>query len=372
MLNEFEQQGREADGQPKGFHFLPVGALCSEPRPTRWIVKNYLDANSLANIFGPSGSMKSFLADDLGLSIAASLSEWHGNPIGIAGPVFYIAGEGFSGTPQRLKAWGIHHGIDLKSIPFFVSDRPARFLEKEGTEELIRAINELVEANGTPVLVIIDTLNRNFGPGDENSTADMTCFVAAIDDSLRIRYGCAVLIIHHTGLTATERARGASALRASLDWEYRLEKNADGTRTLTCTKAKDHAEPEPISFIPEEIRIEDWIDPDDGEVMTSCVLRRVEGIAADTKPLRGARKVALDTLTEAGGGDPVHIDAWREAAYSSGISPTSSSDAKKKAFQRAVSDLREAGRVDTLNDYWWPTRDKGQHRDNGGTCPGTF
>jgi len=367
---DFEEQVREADGQGnRRFHFLPANDLCAMPKPTLWLLKPYIDAGSFAMIFGEAGSMKSFLAIDLGLCTASG-HDWHGHDVRQGGAVFYIAGEGFSGINRRIKAWATHHETDLQDVPFFVSDRPAQFLDAESAGEVIQSVDELCKTHGNPSLVIVDTLNRNFGPGDENSTADMTRFISTIDDVLRSRYRCAVLIVHHSGLSATERARGASALRAALDWEYRLQKNADGTRILTCTKAKDHGEPPPICFIPETITLDGWIDPDDGEAMTSCVLRRIEGATADTRPLSGARKVAFDALV-AIGDEHVHIDTWRDAAYSAGVSPSSSYEAKKKAFQRAVTDLRAAGYVETQNDYWWSKRDTGQGRDKSGTCTGT-
>jgi len=362
MLKDFEQQVTEADGQQnqcnRRFHFFPASSLCAEPKPTSWLVKPYFDAGSLAMIFGEPGSMKSFLSIDLGLCIAANLN-WQGHDVRQSGPVFYIAGEGLNGLNHRTKAWEIHHCVDLKDVPFFVSDRPAQFLDEQSAGEVIQAVDDLCEANGNPFLVIIDTLNRNFGPGDENSTADMTRFISIIDESIRSHYRCAVLIIHHSGLSATERARGASALRAALDWEYRLQKNADGTRILTCTKTKDHAEPPVIYFKPEIITLEGWVDPEDGEVMTSCVLCRVEGATMNTRPLSGAKKVAFDALF-AIGDEYVHIDTWRDTAYSAGISPTSSQGAKQKAFKRAVLDLRTAGLVDTKDDYWWVKKSPGQ------------
>lgn len=364
MLAQIERQLMEADGQPKGFHFLAAHEICRSPKPTLWLVKDILDAGSMCSWFGDSGSMKSFLSLDLGLSVAASLNAWHGQYIRLSGPVFNIVGEGFNGVNRRVKAWSLYHGLELETIPFFISDRPARFLDKEGTRELVQAVDEMATAHGNPVLIIIDTLNRNFGPGDENSTADMTRFIQSIDDSLRNRYHCAVLIIHHSGLAANDRARGASALRASLDWEYKLQKNSDGSRTLTCTKAKDHAEPAPMYFMPREIRIEDWIDPDDGEVMTSCVMNRIDEVPAIIKPLAGAQKVALDALISSG--KCAHIDVWRKAAYSSGISPASSPEAKKKAFQRAVTNLHTGGYVETKDDYWWISGT----RDINGTLSG--
>ena len=334
----------------KGFHFLSAHDLCVTPKPTAWLLKSYIDAGSLSMMFGEAGSMKTFLAIDAGLCIASD-HEWHGHDVRQKGAVFYIAGEGHAGLNPRLKGWGIYHGVDLRDVPFFVSDRPAQFLDAVSAAEVVQSVDELCKMHGSPSLVIVDTLNRNFGPGDENSTSDMTRFISVIDVALRSRFRCAVLIVHHSGLSATERARGASALRAALDWEYRLQKNADGTRILTCTKAKDHAEPPAICFMPETITLDGWIDPDDGEVMTSCVLRETERTTADTKRLSGARKVAFDALVNIGQ-ESTHIDMWRDAAYTAGVSPTSSQDAKRKAFKRAVSELRDAGLVVANGDYW--------------------
>lgn len=356
---DFEEQVKEADGQGnKRFQFLSANDLCAIPNPIPWLLKPYMDAGSFAMIFGEAGSMKSFLSIDLGLCVATG-KNWHGHEVRQRGPVFYIAGEGFSGLNRRIKAWATYRETDLQDIPFFVSDRPAQLLDSESAMEMIQSVDELCKAHGNPSLVIIDTLNRNFGPGDENSTADMTRFISTIDEALRSHYRCAVLIIHHSGLSATERARGASALRAALDWEYRLQNNADGRRILTCTKAKDHMEPPTLYFMPEIITLDGWVDPDDGEVMTSCILHRIEGAAADTRPLSGARKVAFNALVSLGE-KYVHIDTWRDAAYSAGVSPSPSQDAKRKAFGRAVSELRDAGLVVANGDYWRVKKDPGQ------------
>lgn len=362
---------QETSGDEKqkvsGFHFRSVSDLCAAPTTTKWLIKNYLDAEALAELFGDSGSMKSFVAVDTGLSIAI-LRDWHGHEVRSNGAVFYIAGEGFSGINRRIKAWSIYHDVALQDIPFFVSDRAAQFLDDP--TQVLMAVDDLRSANGEPILIIIDTLSRNFGSGDENSTQDMARFINVIDD-LRNRYHCAVLIVHHSGLTATDRARGASALRAALDWEYRLQKKADGTLILTCTKCKDHEEPDPICFEPEIITLEGWVDPDDCEVMTSCVMVRTDSDSKpdDSKPLTGPRKIAYDAFVSIGK-EKVHIDTWRDAAYSAGISTAPSIEAKKKAFQRALTDLREKGYIETKDNLWW-LGDKGQQRDIVGTCPKT-
>ncbi len=353
-IEQIEQEERLAimdDGAPTrtGFHFKPAAILCEKPSEADWLIDRYMPKNKLMSTFGDAGSGKSCKAIDEGLSVASGI-RWHGRRVS-QGSVFYIAGEGFGGLGRRLKVWSIEHNIDLAGVPFFVSDRPAAIIGQ--VQEVITAIDEMVNIHGTPSLVIVDTLNRNFGAGDENSTSDMTAFVAALD-SIRARYGCAISIVHHSGLSATDRARGASALRGALDLEYRLSKNPDGTRTLTCTKAKDHEEPEPLSF---ELCPVDtgWIDENENPI-TSCVLRQIEGVTPDcTRSLRGTRKLAYDCLLKLGG-DAVDVDEWRMACYDAGISPASSSDAKRKAFKRAVSELRDMHLVSAKNDVWFANR----------------
>lgn len=210
QINNFQQGNNNIENivalpsagvsERRGFHFKSISELFASPKPIEWVIKDILDANSLADLFGDPGSMKTFVATDIGLCVATK-KDWHGHQVRKPGPVFYIAGEGFAGLSRRLKAWEIAHKVCLKDAPFFVSDRAAQFLDAESAAEVVAAVDELQKLHGPPVLIVVDTLNRNFGPGNESDTADMTKFIAAIDEHLRCRYQCAVLIVHHTGLT---------------------------------------------------------------------------------------------------------------------------------------------------------------------------
>jgi hypothetical protein len=51
----------------------------------------------------------------------------------------------------------------------------------------------------------------------------------------------------------------------------------------------------------------------------------------------------------------VHLDVWRREFYAR--SHLETQEAKKKAFQRAVKDLREARAVDVLNDNAWKNKE---------------
>jgi len=178
LMREFHKYQPNGNNKVGGFCFLSIKELYSKAGPTDWLVKSYLDKDSLAMLFGKSGTLKSFAAIDIGLCIATG-TDWHGNPVG-QGTVFYICGEGQKGISRRVRAWELHHGISLDEVPFFVSDQPAQFLNEKSAMAVVDAVNALCDEHGDPVLIIIDTLNRNFGPGDESSTADMTAFFTSL------------------------------------------------------------------------------------------------------------------------------------------------------------------------------------------------
>jgi len=356
--------GAEAPGkgEVRGLRLLGISELLSNPRPTDWLIRDYLDKGALACLFGASGTMKSFVALDLGLCVAAG-RPWHGCSVK-PGPVIYVAGEGFGGLSKRIKAWTRQHDVS-DSIPFYVSDRAVAVLDPESLAEAHTAIDGLVEQVGNPVLIVVDTVARNFGPGDENSTRDMSAFVAGLD-KIKTRYGCAVLAVHHSGLTAQERGRGSYALHAGLDWEFRLGVQGD-IRVLSCTKPKDFEFPPDVAFAPEIVPT-GWADPETGADITSVVLNRTDLPGRKERGLSGAKRIALEALRaccEENG--QAHIKKWRIEAYERGITPSEEPDAKKKAFRRAVDQLRDMGLVETASDFWWPT--EGDKGDNRGTCP---
>ncbi len=251
-------------------------------------------------------------------------------------------------------------------------------LDPSNVKEVIEAIEELKRKHGLPVFVIIDTLNRNFGPGDENKTEDMTKFVNCIDTAIRLKYGCAVLVVHHSPLSDSGRARGNSSLRGALDWEYCLAKQGD-VRKLSTTKVKDYEPPPTVIFKPRSILLDGWIDEEDGEVITSCVLEKIDddvlGCKSNIEKLKGSQKVAFDCLLklfESGNcnkSEGVHVDIWREAAYKASISTAGGKDANKKAFQRAVISLRDKECIEAHKDYWKPCGTWDRDGTNEGHVP---
>jgi RecA-family ATPase len=79
-------------------------------QPTKWIVKKLIEAGSLNEIFGESGTGKSFLAISLASCVATG-GDFFGYKTKRPGAVLYIAGEGKNGLERRFRAWQEHTGI---------------------------------------------------------------------------------------------------------------------------------------------------------------------------------------------------------------------------------------------------------------------
>lgn len=107
-------------------------------------------------------------------------------------------------------------------IPFYTSSNAVDLSSPDSVQQVTDIIQAMSLQHGPPALVIVDTLNRNFGGGDENSTADMTNFISGLD-RLKHELDTAIMVVHHTGLGDSQRGRGSSALKAAVDSEFRLE-----------------------------------------------------------------------------------------------------------------------------------------------------
>ncbi len=232
------------------FSFRHVSELVKGVKPTEWLIEGVLEANALGVLNGDPGSYKSFLGVDWGASIATG-TQWNGHTVS-QGPVFILIGEGHAGYGKRIVAWSKNTGIYVSDAPIYISTAPVQMLDSKSAQIAGDAINELREHHGTPALVLFDTLARNFGPGDENSTADMTKFIATLDSI--IGNDTTRLLIHHTGHDNKKRGRGSSALKGAADAEYLITRN-DETATLRCLKMKDAEEFSPVSFMPKVVTI---------------------------------------------------------------------------------------------------------------------
>jgi len=252
-----------------GFQFFDVSELIADIKPIDWLVKRFFETDSLALIYGAPGGGKSFFAVDIACSIATG-TPWMSNDVK-QGQVFYIAGEGHNGLARRFKAWETARGVTIEAGRIFKSGGAMQALDEESVKEVSDMIADQVQVSGEmPGGIVIDTLARNFGSGDENSTEDMSKFIQHVDKWLRQRFKCCVIIVHHSGHNM-ERARGSSALKAAVDAEYEISKDDSGNVKIRTTKMKDAELPGDLILRLKGVELPGLFD-EDGEPVTSAVL----------------------------------------------------------------------------------------------------
>lgn len=209
-----------------------------------FLVYGVLPRAGLAQFFGDPGCGKTPYALSLAVHVAGGLRTWFGHDIDRAGPVAYIIGEDAGGIRRRLGAEIARVGLDPAALPIHVSTEPGQLTQPGDADAWIADIRARV--GDAPALIVVDTLARNFGPGNENATDDMGAFIAALT-RLTTAFGCLVLLVHHTGHVAKDRGRGNSALQGALDASYEIRRAQRSQRvTAVARKSKNWSDPEPL------------------------------------------------------------------------------------------------------------------------------
>jgi len=275
--------------------FTWVQDFCALPPKQSWLIRGYLEPDTLCVLYGDSQAYKSFLAIDWAGHFATG-KEWRGCKTKF-GIVIYIAGEGGNGLSKRFKAWFQYHNEPMRNIA--ISTVPRALCDPANVDNLIVRIKTLMAATpGTILMIVLDTLGTHFGGGNQNETADMLKFINAIRQ-LRIATGATILVVHHVGHADKKRTKGAIDLPQGVDWIYRLERSPESeTTTLINDKPRDAETPPPLSWNLEVVPLP-WAD-EDGEPLNSCVLVPNDSIPTaqpvKEKSLTGLPKKALDVL----------------------------------------------------------------------------
>ena len=329
-----------------------------------FLVDQMLERGSLAMIFGKPASGKSFLAVDLAASIATGRA-FQGLKTQ-KGDVVYIAGEGYRGLKRRFNAWFKYHDVGPEEIRVMISRSAVNFRDEEAAKALENELIRARESGLAPVLFIVDTLARNYGGGDENSNSDMGKFISVIDQ-FNVKFGCATLIIHHSGHGENQRARGASALRGALDAEFSCLKDRSAI-LVQCTKMKDTEEPKDLAMNLKSVELG---VAKDGKRISSAVLIRNDEVQIRSKitvSIANKLKTFHEAVRVNGNvtklGDvilekSVSLEGWREIFYKR--STADKQDTRRKNFERTRNDLVKDGFLEVNDDiYSLKIHDAGQ------------
>jgi hypothetical protein len=257
-----------------------------------FIIRGYIEADTLVVGFGDPGSYKTMVFIDMGACVAIG-KPFHGQEVK-QGSVAYIGGEGMNNLRRRFRAYEIENGVSLKGAPLFISNGAIGLCDDGSIDLLIQRLGKIAEKCGDPVLVI----------------------------------------------------------KGAVDAEFKCSVDAEKTITLEAKKMKDAAYPEPMSFKPHVVGL--GVLDGYGDEVTSVALQRIDYEPpkknSTTAGIGRKQQRALKVLSEIhethrknvenGGGDPgrarVEIDDWKRGCENVGIDGKSFYDVRTRLTKRGL------------------------------------
>jgi hypothetical protein len=352
-----QTEGKVVEIGPR-FRLVPFDRIVLGSEPV-YLVKKLIPRTGLTVVWGPPKCGKSFWTFDLVMHVALGW-EYRGRRV-TQGSVVYLALEGGKGFEGRIEAFRQRFlPDDHDSVPFYlVTDALA--LVKDHPD-LIGCIR--VQATGSPIVVVIDTLNRSLA-GSESDDKDMAAYIRAAD-AIRNAFGCAVIVIHHCGIDAT-RPRGHTSLAGAVDAQIAVKRDAMENIVVTVERMKDGPEGDSLASGLEPIEVG---TDTDGDPISSCVVLPVEETSSTARAAAAGRKLsdrqrlALDALAEcdtepapASFGLPAdmhvaNLNRWREELFSRGVLDTEAKSPRED-FRRVKNSLQARRLIGVWEDRVW-------------------
>jgi hypothetical protein len=391
-LLESPETPQDSEEPPKS-KFLVESWDSIKDEPVEWLIQDILPKKAFCALFAPPASWKSFLALDMAEAIATG-RDWMGCRIPQKGAVLIIAGEGHGGLGARVKACKIQNNSPDGANLYVIRSQINLRSSPEEFEALINSINDLIAQIDEPLqLVILDTLMRMSGNGfNENSSEDMGSVITQIGRIQSI-FGCAIMVIHHSGKDVTRGLRGHSSLLGAVDTELEINRldsvinSADssvkGSGTITTTKQKDGSDSIVIGF--EVVLIEVGTSDLGFETITSLAIRQNQDVAKsnpkgskNNNGSGGNQRIEMDSLykvikakgsyrvVDGSSRFGVSLDDWKDEFWNIKGCTEDDKAAFKKAWLRARERLVAINKVTIGSNWVWlkpttdyPTGDKG-------------
>jgi hypothetical protein len=247
------------------------------------------------------------------------------------GNVLVMAGEGLSGLSRRLRAIEKEHDLSIVQDKLHISSRAIGLDTENGYKQVEQAISEL---DAPPKLIFIDTLSRHLMDSEENSNDDMARFINKLED-IRLKYGCTIVLVHHTGKGGNQTARGASALKANIDFSFFVD-GENKSCSFSCDKMKDADDAIPTKYF--EIKAVDLgiVTSKDKPITGACIVD-------STKPISiKVNKQNKDELAYSCFNSDKKL--WQQA-YLDACTDAISAESKAKQYREGRKALIVAGKV---------------------------
>lgn len=323
-----------------------------------WLVNKLIPANSFAILYGKPGTYKSFIAMYLSAHVATGGTVFSGR-VTTKGDVVYIAAEGRGGLHQRWAALREHYDLPADTPLYFVE---ASLDLRESDQDYVDLVDAIKSRSANPRMIVVDTLARTFGGGDENDASEMSQFINT-QGALQQEFGCAVLAIHHSGKDEARGMRGSSALLGAADVVLFLSRDVEASGgTVLVQKMKDGED-----GVVEKFAVMPWSDPNDPET-TSLVVEAIDHQTIDVTPADEKESEALDVLRreiKRSGtvvSDPVlaswdvrsiPLGEWKEAYIAWCLAKGFSPETAKRYFRDVKKSLWEKKKVSIVNKIVW-------------------
>lgn len=355
----------------------------------KWLIKDLVPESGKGLLSGQWGSGKTFGALDMSASTMTG-QPFAGRRVLRRGGILFIAPEGASEIPIRLR--GLVAGkvaesamadaasgvatVDPDDLPFAWIEECPRLVDAGAVEDLItvadQAAVEMRQRYDLPLaLVIVDTVAAGAGFDDENSAAETQRVMTALE-RLSQHTGAFVFGVDHFGKSTETGTRGSSAKEAAADVVLAMLANRDEAGNTSNTRMAvrklrggriGQETPYPLDQV--EIGNDRWGDP-----ITTCVVNwqtdRTSAAAASSaksrwpvslKVFQSAMQNALAAqslrIRPFGGEGPEvlavqesHVRAEFQNNYATtGETAANRTEARKKAFQRAVRTAQDRGLI---------------------------
>ena len=332
----------------------------------RYILPGLIAPRELSLWWGAPKCGKSFLMLRLAYGLALGMGMWGREPRRPC-RVLYVAAEGEGGFAVRLLALADALG-DAGDAFRYIAQRTTVGPPRTDLAAVMDAAKDMGAA-----VIVLDTLARTFGEGDENAAKDMGGFVAAVDE-LREATKAHVVVIHH-GTKEGGSSRGSGALVGAADLIVKVERGAtEGEPNRARVEAaKDDADGAVLPF-----RLCPMALPagEDGAERRTCIAEEADAAEAGPKQLgrvaENAMRFLFDLIAAEGEALPpgpnfppnlrgVRLTRWREECEARRLSIAEDTKDRARVFRKASADLRDAGRVAMRDDWIWPTREGQPH-----------
>jgi phage/plasmid primase-like uncharacterized protein/KaiC/GvpD/RAD55 family RecA-like ATPase len=334
-----------------------------------WLVEDIIPSAGLCLVYGHPGSGKSFFALDMAMHIAKG-DPWRERDVK-QGLVVYIGAEGQRGLRQRIAAFRQHH--EVKESPFVLIPVEVNLLAGDGDlSKVIKTVEIVARRYGLPVgMIVIDTLARTFGGGDEIGS-DMVTYVNNVG-RLQAAYNCTTMVIHHRPKdSANETPRGHGSLWGACDTIILVE-DKGVVKQAKVTKQKDAEPAPPVLF---ELKVVELGLDEKGRPVTSCIVKASESQVMPDKradSLSDGQRITFEQLCRTladTGSDRGHdvpekaltfgfetrvcrLSEWQSRTTAALADPDKSVDTISRTFRRYRDRLQSLGIIGVHGDWAW-------------------